>query len=132
MTRTLIATLTFCLLIISAGKGYANIDTPFFNGASDVMSTHVSDMKMTETCDHIDSSGAGVFSHFHCHCHLNMTSAATQYSSIGLMELPVPNYQYHFSSKVHIQTLLTKPPQLIKLLRVRAIGDAPPYEPFKI
>ena len=109
MTRTLITTLAFCLLIISAGKGYANIETPLFNGFSDAMSTHVSDMKMVETCDHMDSSGAGFFSHFHCH--LNMTSLVTQYSSIGLMELPVPNYQYHFSSKVHIQTLSTKPPQ---------------------
>ena len=109
MTRTLITTLAFCLLIISAGKGYANIDTPLFNGVSDVMSTHVSDMKMAESCDHMDSSGAGFFSHLHCH--LNMTSLVTQDASIGLMELPVPNYQYHFSSKVHIPTLSTKPPQ---------------------
>ncbi|MBT4997380.1 MAG: hypothetical protein HOH40_10205 [Oceanospirillaceae bacterium] len=109
MNRTLITTLAFCLLIISAGKGYANIDMPLFNGVSDVMSTHVSDMKMAESCDHMDSSGGGVFSHFHCH--LNITSLVTQDASIGLMELPVPNYQYHFSSKVHIPTLSTKPPQ---------------------
>ena len=105
MARILITSLAFCLLLLSVGKSYASVDTPVSNGGHDVMCMHVCDRVMAG-----DADSASVFSHFQCH--LNMTSLITVYAAIGLKTLPSPNYQYHFSSKVHIQALSTKPPQL--------------------
>lgn len=106
MVRILITSLAFCLLLLSVGKSYASVDTPASHGGHDVMSMHACDMAMAGDAD---SASAGVFSHFQCH--LNMTSLITVYAAIGLTVLPSPDYQYQFSSKVHIQALSTKPPQ---------------------
>jgi len=113
MARIFITSLALCLLLLSAGKSYANANSvnlgaPVSAGVHDVTSMHGGNMDMGEACDDMDGSSAGVFSHFHCH--LNMTSLISGYASIGLTGLPSPNYNYHFSSKVHIQTLSTKPP----------------------
>jgi hypothetical protein len=108
MARFLITSLALCLLFLSAGKSYASAELPLVNGNHDVMSTHTSNETMAQGCDDIGSGGADLFSHFNCH--LNMTSLITNYSSIGLMDLPSPNYIYQFSSNVHIQALSTKPP----------------------
>jgi|TARA_B110000091_G_C13561963_1_gene368928 hypothetical protein len=107
MARILITSLAFCLLLLSVGKSYASIDTPVSNGGHDVMHMHACGIAMAGDAD---SAGADLFSHFQCH--LNMTSLITVYVAIGLTAMPPPNYQYHFSSKVHIQALSTKPPQL--------------------
>ena len=107
MARILITSLAFFLLLLSVGKSYASIDTPVSNGGHDVMHMHACGIAMAGDAD---SAGADLFSHFQCH--LNMTSLITVYAAIGLTAMPSPNYQYHFSSKVHIQALSTKPPQL--------------------
>jgi len=106
MARILITSLALCLLLLSAGKSYASAGVPVSNGSHDVVSMQTCNAAMAEGCDDMD--GAGFFSHFHCH--LNMTSLITDYSSIGLMGLPSPNYNYQFSINVHIQALSTKPP----------------------
>jgi hypothetical protein len=115
MTRILITSLALCLLLLSAGKSYASANSaslgaPASTGGHDVMSMQVCNTGMEEACDDMHGGSAGLFSHFHCH--LNMTSLVTGYSSIGLTGLPSPNYNYQFSSKVHIQALSTKPPQV--------------------
>ena len=83
---------------------------PVSSGNHDVMSMQTCNVPMAEACDDVGSGGAGLFSHFHCQ--LNMTSLITDYSSVGLIDLPAPDYKYQFSSNVHIQTLSTKPPLL--------------------
>jgi len=108
MARILITSLALCLLLLSAGKSYASAGVPVSNGSHDVVSMQTCNVAMAEGCDDIDSGGAGLFSHFQCH--LNMTSLIADYSSMGLMGLPSPNYKYQFSINVHIQTLSTKPP----------------------
>ena len=108
MVRILVTSLAFCLLILSAGKGYAVTDIPVSHGDQEVMSVQACNMSMAATCGDMDSGGE-LFSHFNCH--LNMTSLISGYSTVGLMGLPSPNYKYQFSSKEHIQALATKPPQ---------------------
>ena len=108
MARFLITSLALCLLFLSAGKSYASAELPLVNGNHDVMSTqHV--MRLWHKAVMIWVVDGGFFSHFHCH--LNMTSLITDLFSIGLVDLPSPNYIYQFSSNVHIQALSTKPPQ---------------------
>jgi hypothetical protein len=112
MARILITSLALCFLLLSAGKSYANanLGAPASNGDHDVVNMQECNMTLAEACDDADCGSAGLFSHFNCH--LNMASLVTSYSSIGLTGLPSPNYNYQFSSKVHIQALFTKPPQV--------------------
>jgi len=109
MIRILIASLALCLLLLSAGKSYAHADALAFSGAHDMSAMHTCTAAMADLCDDMDTSD-GLFSHFNCH--LNITALVSGYSSIGLMGLSSPSYRYHFSSKVHIQALVAKPPQL--------------------
>jgi hypothetical protein len=112
MARILITSLALCFLLLSAGKSYANanLDAPASNSDHHVVNMQVCNMTLAETCEDAEGGSAGLFSHFNCH--LNMSSLVTGYYSIGLTDLPSPNYNYQFSSKVHIQALSTKPPQV--------------------
>ena len=109
MIRILIASLALCLLLLSAGKMYASVNVPVSSDAHNVMHTQACNEVMTQGCDAMGGDG-GFFSHFHCH--LNMTSITSSAFSMGLVELSSPNSTYQFSSKVYIQTLSTKPPQV--------------------
>lgn len=87
---------------------YASVNVPVSSDAHNVMHT--------QACNEVMTQGVMlwvvtvVFSHFHCH--LNMTSITSSAFSMGLVELSSPNSTYQFSSKVYIQTLSTKPPQV--------------------
>jgi len=109
MARVFITSLALCLLLLSAGKSYAHADALASNASHDMSAMHTCTVAMADLCDDMDTSD-GLFSHFNCH--LNITALVSGYSSIGLMRPSSPSYRYHFSSKVHIQTLVAKPPQL--------------------
>ncbi|MDC9719867.1 MAG: hypothetical protein PSN46_03950 [Gammaproteobacteria bacterium] len=110
MRRMLITLLAVGLLLLSVGKSYASVDVPVSNAGHEVMVMAAGTMAMAETCEDMGAKGDGLFSHFSCH--LNMTSLITGYHVVGLTGLPLPDYNYQFSSTVHIQPLFTQPPQL--------------------